>query len=107
MLKDVFTTRTTAQWIADLEAANVPCGPINRIDEVFADPHAVARGLTVAMTHATGPMTLVASPLRLSATPPEYRNAPPLLGEHTDAILSDILDLSDDEIARLRAGGIV
>jgi crotonobetainyl-CoA:carnitine CoA-transferase CaiB-like acyl-CoA transferase len=108
MLKPVFTTRTTAQWIADLEAANVPCGPINRIDQVFADPQAIARSLTVAMTHAgVGPMTLVASPLKLSATPPEYRNAPPLLGEHTDEVLSGVLGLSGDEIARLRAGSVV
>ncbi|HUO89185.1 MAG TPA: CaiB/BaiF CoA-transferase family protein [Rhizomicrobium sp.] len=103
LLKPVFTTRTTAQWIADLEAANVPCGPINRVDQVFADPQAIARGLTIAMTHAAaGPMQLVASPLRLSQTPPEYRNAPPLLGEHTNEILSQVLELPPGEIARLR-----
>ncbi len=108
MLKPIFTKRTTAQWIADLEAANVPCGPINRVDEVFADPQAIARGLTVAMQHAAvGQMELVASPLRLSATPPEYRNAPPLLGEHTDEILRDVLGLAAGEIARLRADGVV
>ncbi len=108
LLRPVFATRSTARWIADLEAANVPCGPINRIDEVFSDPQAVARGLTIAMTHAAaGPLNLVASPLRLSATPPEYRNAPPLLGEHTDEILSGILDLPAAEIARLREAGVV
>ncbi|MBL6853792.1 MAG: CoA transferase [Alphaproteobacteria bacterium] len=107
MLKPIFTTRTTAQWIADLEAANVPCGPINRVDQVFADPQAIARQLTVTMQHATGPLTLVASPLRLSATPPEYRSAPPLLGEHTDDILSGVLALSADEIARLRDAGVI
>ena len=108
MLKPIFTTRTTARWIADLEAANVPCGPINRVDEVFADPQAIARGLTVAMTHAAaGPMQLVASPLRLSQTPPEYRNAPPLLGEHTDEILSSVLGISPDGIAQLRRSGVV
>ena len=107
MLKTVFTKRSTAQWIADLEAANVPCGPINRVDQVFSDPQAIARGLTVAMQHATGPMTLVASPLRLSATPPEYRNAPPLLGEHTEEVLSNMLGLPAEEIARLRRLGAV
>src|SRR5262249_31706345 len=75
ILKPIFAARTTARWIADLETANVPCGPINRVDEVFADPQAVARHLTVTLEHATGPMRLPASPLRLSATPPEYRNA--------------------------------
>ena len=107
MLKPIFTTRTTAQWIADLEAANVPCGPINRVDQVFADPQAIARALTVTMSHATGPLTLVASPLRLSATPPEYRSAPPLLGEHTNEVLADVLALPADEIARLRDTGVI
>jgi len=108
MLKPIFTKRTTAQWTLDLEAANVPCGPINRVDEVFADPQAIARGLTVVMNHAAvGSLELVASPLRLSATPPEYRNAPPLLGEHTDEILSGVLELSDAEIARLHGAGVV
>jgi crotonobetainyl-CoA:carnitine CoA-transferase CaiB-like acyl-CoA transferase len=108
LLKPVFTTRSTAQWIADLEAANVPCGPINRVDQVFADPQAIARGLTVAMTHAAaGPTNLVASPLRLSQTPPEYRSAPPLLGEHTDEILSAVLGIAPADIAQLRRDGVV
>jgi crotonobetainyl-CoA:carnitine CoA-transferase CaiB-like acyl-CoA transferase len=108
ILSPIFITRTTAQWTLDLEAANVPCGPINRVDEVFADPQAIARGLTVAMQHAAvGPLELVASPLRLSATPPEYRSAPPLLGEHTDEILGGVLDLPAAEIARLRGAGVV
>jgi crotonobetainyl-CoA:carnitine CoA-transferase CaiB-like acyl-CoA transferase len=59
------------------------------------------------MQHATGPMTLVASPLRLSATPPEYRSAPPLLGEHTNEVLSGVLALPADEIARLRGAGVI
>jgi len=77
------------------------------VDQVFSDPQAIARGLTVAMQHATGPMTLVASPLRLSATPPEYRNAPPLLGEHTEEVLSNMLGLPAEEIARLRTLGAI
>jgi crotonobetainyl-CoA:carnitine CoA-transferase CaiB-like acyl-CoA transferase len=107
LMKPVFLTRTTAQWIADLEAANVPCGPINRVDQVFADPQAIARHLTVTMAHATGPLELPASPLRLSATPPEYRTAPPLLGEHTDDVLSSVLELSADEIVSLRDAKII
>jgi len=95
--------RSLAEWIAVLETANVPCGAINRIDQVFADPQAVARGLTVPMQHtAAGRMDLVASPLRLSATPPEYRLAPPLLGEHTQEILRDALGISPKEIEGLR-----
>jgi len=108
LLTPVFAKRSTADWIATLEAANVPCGPINRLDQVFADPQAIARGLTVTMDHsAKGPMDLVASPLRLSRTPPEYRSAPPLLGEHTDEILNGVLAIQADEIARLRAAKII
>ena len=107
-LTGVLAARSTSEWIALLEDANVPCGPINRIDQVFADPQAQARGLTVPMTRRqTGPVTLVASPLRLEKTPPEYRNAPPLLGEHTREILTEILMLGAGDIARLVKDGIV
>jgi crotonobetainyl-CoA:carnitine CoA-transferase CaiB-like acyl-CoA transferase len=107
-LAALFRARTTAEWIALLEQANVPCGPINRIDQVFADPQAVARELTVAMPHsAAGELKLVASPLRLGKTPPEYRLAPPLLGEHTEEILRTQLGLTAAEIERLRAAGTI
>jgi crotonobetainyl-CoA:carnitine CoA-transferase CaiB-like acyl-CoA transferase len=108
LLGPLFATRSTAQWITLLEAANVPCGPINRIDQVFADPQAQARGLSFSMPHtAAGNVGLVASPLRLSKTPPEYRHAPPLLGEHTDAILSEILNIGPAELAGLRESGVI
>ena len=107
ILTPLFATRTTARWIADLEGANVPCGPINRVDQVFADPQAITRQLTVTLAHATGPMVLPASPLRLAATPPECRSAPPLLGEHTEEVLGGLLGLSPAEIAGLRDRGIV
>jgi crotonobetainyl-CoA:carnitine CoA-transferase CaiB-like acyl-CoA transferase len=108
LLTPAMAGRSLAAWIAALEAANVPCGPINSIDQVFADPQAVARGLTVTMDHADeGAMDLVASPLRLSRTPPEYRFAPPLLGQHTDEILNGVLAIQPDEIAQLRAAKIV
>jgi len=108
LLTPVLASRTQSLWIAALEAANVPCGPINGIDQVFAEPQAAARGLTITMDHAaSGPMNLVASPLRLSGTPPEYRTAPPLLGQHTDEILNGVLAIQPDEIARLRAAEVI
>jgi crotonobetainyl-CoA:carnitine CoA-transferase CaiB-like acyl-CoA transferase len=108
LLEPILSSRMTNEWIARLEAANVPCGPINRIDQVFADPQAIARGLTVSLKHSgAGPIDLVASPLRLSRTPPEYRNAPPLLGEHTDEVLTEILGLAPAEIEALRSNNIV
>lgn len=107
-LTPVLAKRTTSAWITALEKANVPCGPINRVDQVFADPQALARGLTVSMTHsAAGIVKLAASPLRLEKTPPEYRHAPPLLGEHTGEILSQILMLGEPEIGALAKSGTI
>ena len=106
MLKPVFLTRTNAAWIAALEAANVPCGPINSVAQVFAEPQAKARGLTVTTDHETGPLDLVASPLRLSKTPPEYRLAPPRLGQHTREILAGI-GLTEAEIANLAKSNVI
>ena len=108
VMTPVLATRTTTDWIVLLEKANVPCGPINRVDQVFSDPQAIARQLTVSLDHAAaGPIDLVASPLRLSKTPPEYRNAPPLLGQHTDEVLSTMLELSPAQIAALRGSGVL
>ncbi|MBF1238954.1 MAG: CoA transferase, partial [Lautropia mirabilis] len=91
LLNEITATRTTAEWIAQLEARAVPCGPINGLAEVFADPQVQARGLAVKMPHPeAGEVPLVASPIRLSKTPVEYRRAPPLVGEHTDEILADL-----------------
>lgn len=108
LLTPVFAGRRTAEWFGLLEAANVPCGPINRIDQVFADPQAMARGLRISLGHgAARSVELVASPLRLAKTPPEYRNAPPLLGEHTEEILREILGISAKDLARLRDRGVL
>ena len=108
LIEPLFPGRTTAEWIALLEAANVPCGPINRVDQVFADPQAIARGMTIRMNHAAaGALDLPASPLRLLGTPPEYRTAPPLLGEHTAEVLTGILGLDAGGVARLRERGIL
>ena len=75
---------------------------------MFADPQAIARALTVRLPHsAGGALDLVASPLRLAKTPPEYRNAPPMLGEHTDDVLREKLALTPDELARLRDAAVI
>jgi crotonobetainyl-CoA:carnitine CoA-transferase CaiB-like acyl-CoA transferase len=104
LLKPAFAAKNSADWIALLERANVPCGPINRVDQVFADPQAIARGLKISLDHAAaGPIDLVASPLKLSRTPPEYVSAPPILGQHTEEVLRGVLDLSAADIASLKA----
>ncbi|MCA0176038.1 MAG: CoA transferase [Proteobacteria bacterium] len=92
LIRQATVMKPTAEWIALLEAAGVPCGPINRLNEVFADPQVVARGLKLELPHpAFGSVPLVASPIRLSATPVRYEQAPPLLGEHTAEVLRDWL----------------
>ena len=108
LLRQATVARTTHAWVEALEAAGVPCGPINRIDEVFADPHVRARGVRVTMEHGrAGTVDLVGNPIRMSATPVAYRRAPPALGEHTDEVLADWLGLSRDAAAALRASGVV
>ena len=99
--------RPRAQWLAALEAAKVPCGPINDLGEAFGDPHVRSRGMTVRLDHPlSGHVDLVASPIKLSAAPVQYRLAPPLLGQHTDEVLAE-LGLGADECAALRAQGVV
>ena len=104
LLRQATVMRTTHEWIAALEQAGVPCGPINRLDEVFADPHVQARGVRIEMT---GKVPLVANPMRFSETPVRYEKAPPALGQHSDEVLGEWLALNDDEIAGLRAQGIL
>ena len=104
-----FLTRTTAEWISDLERAGVPCGPINKIPEVFADPQVRARGLEIEQVSSIqqGPVKTVASPLRLSRTPVSYRLPPPALGEHTRDVLQNQLGLSASDLETLRAAGAI
>jgi crotonobetainyl-CoA:carnitine CoA-transferase CaiB-like acyl-CoA transferase len=98
----------TTWWVERLEALSIGCGPINRLSEVFADPQAQARGVVVEMQHGSGvPVKVIANPVRMSATPPDYRMPPPRLGEHTEEVLQDLLGISADEMAKLRAKRIV
>ena len=100
-------SRSTATWLERLEAAGIPAAPINTIDQVFAEPQAAARAIRVELPHPYGSAPSVASPVRLSATPPRYHRAPPLLGEHTEEILRDELKLGTDRIDALRAAQVV
>ena len=99
--------RSKSDWLAALEAAKVPCGAINNLDEVFADPQVRHRSMAVDMPHPlTDDLRLVASPMKLSATPVAYTRAPPTLGQHTDEVLAEA-GLSGAQIADLRANGVV
>jgi len=108
LLVPVMQSRTMAEWIALLEEVGVPCGPINRLDQVFADPQVVHRGMKVEVPHpVAGTMALVANPIKFSRTPITYDRPPPLLGEHTADVLREVLGKSTDEIEQLRSRGIV
>ena len=102
-------TRPTARWMEALEAAGVPCAPVNTIDQVFADPQIEARGMEIGMPHplAGEDVRLVGSPVELSRTPVSYRRAPPTLGQHTDEVLAEMLDLSESERDALRGEGVI
>jgi crotonobetainyl-CoA:carnitine CoA-transferase CaiB-like acyl-CoA transferase len=107
LLRQATVQRSTAEWIAALEGAAVPCGPINDLAGVFADPQVRARGLRIDLPHAGGGSApQVACPIRLSATPVVYRQAPPRLGEDTEALLR-ALGRDEAAIAALRREGVV
>jgi crotonobetainyl-CoA:carnitine CoA-transferase CaiB-like acyl-CoA transferase len=108
LLQGIFATRATQEWLELLEAAGVPNGPINDVAQVFAEPQVQARGVRVELDHpAAGKLPTVASPMRFSGTPLEYKLAPPLLGQHTEEILRERLGRSAAQIAALRAEGVI
>jgi crotonobetainyl-CoA:carnitine CoA-transferase CaiB-like acyl-CoA transferase len=108
LLQAVFARRNTREWVEILEAAGVPNGPINNVAQVFEEPQVKARGIKVELDHpVAGKVPTVASPMRFSATPVEYRLAPPVLGQHTEEILRNLLKLDAAAIEKLRADGIV
>ncbi len=108
LLEQMTRKKTKGEWIALLELANVPCGPINNFKEVFENEQVIHRGVQIEVPHpTTGHMKLVASPMRLSKTPTEVRMAPPTLGQHTHEILHERLKLDPKAIDELRNKGII
>ncbi|MCY1537276.1 Acetyl-CoA:oxalate CoA-transferase [compost metagenome] len=108
LIRQATVFKTTAQWLAALEPAGVPCGPINNLQQVFVDPQVRSRGLRIELPHPlSGTVPQVASPIRLSETPVQYRNAPPLLGEHTEQVLRQWLGLSAERVEALREAGVL
>jgi crotonobetainyl-CoA:carnitine CoA-transferase CaiB-like acyl-CoA transferase len=107
-LETVLRTRPAAAWLAALEPAQVPCAPINDLAQVFTDPQVQHRGLRVDVPHPSGgSVSMVASPIRLSATPPAYDRAPPLLGQHSEEILRERLGMTPEQVDELRRAGVV
>ncbi|WP_278942066.1 CaiB/BaiF CoA transferase family protein [Pseudomonas helleri] len=108
LIRQATVFKTTAQWVEQLEAVGVPCGPINEMAQVFADPQVQARGLAFELPHVlAGLVPQVGSPIRLSETPVEYRRAPPLLGEHTQEVLARVLGVTTVDLELLRQSGVL
>lgn len=100
--------RPAAAWLAALEAAVVPASPVNRIDQVFDDPQVQARGLRIDVPHAAGgTVAMVRNPLKFSATPLQYTQAAPLLGQHTTQVLGEVLAMGEAQLQRLRGQGVI
>ncbi|MBL8670686.1 MAG: CoA transferase [Alphaproteobacteria bacterium] len=110
LLAAIFREQPVAWWVDRLEAVEVPASPVLTIDQVFAEPQVQHRQMDVALPHplaGSGSVRLVGSPLKMSATPVTYRAAPPTLGQDSDTVLQQLLGLAPDEIAALRARGVV
>ena len=110
-LTPMMQTHPTDWWVDRLEQLKIGCGPINTLQQVFADPHVQARGVVVEMPHASlpdgGTVKVIANPVRLSETPADYRLPPPVLGQHTDEVLKQALGLDDAKLAELRGKGVI
>jgi len=108
ILRERFRARTSEEWRAALLEAGIPCGPINTIDQVFSDPQVLAREMVVELPHPTaGTVRLAGSPLKLSRTPVRIEQPPPLLGQHTEEVLSKRLGYTSADLARLRDEGVI
>jgi len=107
LLEDVMRERTTAEWVEVLDAARIPVGPIQTVDQALQDPQVLARDMVSELVHPTaGPMKVVGCPVRLTRTPPSVRTAPPMLGQDTDAVLAG-LGLNADRIQSLHMSGAI
>ena len=99
-----------AEWVDGLEGVGVPCGPVNTIDRVFEDPQVKARGMKVDLPHplaGEGTVPLIANPIRFTEQPLEYNRPPPVLGQHTDEVLREMLGLDAEAITALRPKRVV
>jgi formyl-CoA transferase len=108
LLNDIFLKRTTREWVKLLDQAGVANGPINTVAQVFEEPQVLARGMKIELPHAVaGKVSLVGSPMKFSETPIVHEVPPPALGQHTDEILTKVLKKTTEQVAALKAQGIV
>ncbi|MHB8918361.1 MAG: CaiB/BaiF CoA transferase family protein, partial [Desulfocucumaceae bacterium] len=108
IMNDILREKTTAEWIEQLEASNMPCGPINTIEQIVNDVHVKARGTIWEMDHPTaGKVKVTGNPINMSGTPAGIKSPPPVLGQHTEEILSGVLNYSPDEIRNLKEKKVI
>ena len=110
IINPIVASKSSAHWLEALEANSIGCGPINDLDAVFKNEQVLAREMLHEMTNSVNggtPVMLLASPIKRSGTPVTYRHAPPLCGEHTDDVMSDVLGMDGSEIASLKEKGIL
>ena len=108
MLTEAFAERPVAEWLAVLQKAGVPCGAILDVGQALAHPSLQARGMVVPMQHPTaGPIQVPGVAIKLQQAPGSVRTPPPTLGQHTDAVLADVLGLDPDKLTALRAAGVL
>jgi CoA:oxalate CoA-transferase len=108
-LEKIFAARTVDEWLGLLEAAGIPCGPINTIDKVISDPQVQAREMVVEVEHpVAGRLKMAGCPIKMSATPAgKIRKPAPLLGQHSREVLSRYLGMTDEEIELLKKQGVI
>lgn len=105
---EIMTSKTTDDWLNELNQRGIPCGPINNIDQVFADPQVQHRAMQQTLSHPTaGTVASVGNPIKLSATPVTYDKAPPTLGQHTEQVLGELLELDAAQIDQLKSDSII
>ena len=110
MLDELTQRNSTQFWLEGLEKLQVPCGPVNTIKDVFDDPQIQHREMEISMPHplsGKGDVSLIGSPVKMSATPVSYRHAPPTLGQHTNEILAEMLGMDEEECRELAQKGVV
>lgn len=110
ILNEITSQKSTEYWLTGLDKIKISCGPINRIDQAFANPQVQSREMEIEMEHpASGnqPIKMIGSPIKMSQTPVSYRQHPPMLGEHTEEVLSELFDLTPIDCSKLRQKGII
>jgi crotonobetainyl-CoA:carnitine CoA-transferase CaiB-like acyl-CoA transferase len=108
LLQGLLRQRSVEDWVRSLEPLGIPIGRINSVEQVFDHPQVRSRGMRLELSHpCAGEVPQVASPIKMSQTPPTYGSAPPLLGQHTDRVLREYLGLSDAQLAQLRSEGVI